>query len=477
MESDAEEMALVPPGPVKYAGADFLEPNGDYLYFDPVSKRFITMEGNQVKVPFAMWNSVERNPHGYLSIEKCIHSDFMGALSKRMRAVSKNKRNGRKRAGQGPSLHFVSVGRTSALGPHLSYCVHICDAINALTTVPLHCGVPTEDTKLEIVDDKFIRHVRGKETVHFRRRKRDREGQGDSLIQLWNLGDVSEGTLKKDMTKLNFCEVYVRMFPVVDKTDVNNRAVIRVVSMAAAPGFDLIQLIKLVTDESVNATGRFKFKTANAERASMWQQMVAEEIEIMNVATDQQSGELLNQRTLLYDEYTHRGLHPYHLLSSLSIIKRATALLMREGFISDDRIDHLSIPGLAMVLCDDPVEKARRVALYLGACEIESENIETWVDSHQKCCEYRETMLKSSKKNKKDKNAVEDEIETLPVEDVWNIVFYLPFLKKPNIAPPFDDEEVDAMIEEMEDEEVSAIFASLQTMHSAFAIHSLTGLH
>ena len=66
-------------------------------------------------------------------------------------------------------------------------------------------------------------------------------------------------------------------------------------------------------------------------------------------------------------------------------------------------------------------------------------------------------MLKSSKKNKKDKNAVEDEIETLPVEDVWNIVFYLPFLKKPNIAPPFDDEEVDAMIEEMEEEEVSPL--------------------
>ena len=465
MESDGGASDVVSvfsqPRPVavdrnRFSGCEYLEPRGEYLYYDPVSKRFVTMDGDQTKTTFEMWSRVERNAKGYLSMERCLHSDFMGAVSKRMRAVEKTNRNGKKRLGEGPSLHFVSLGKTAAVGPYLSYCTHICDAINALTSVPLNCGVQTEDTKLEIVDDKYIRHVRGRDTVRLKTRKRDRDEVADALLHLWNSGDINEGSLKKDMTKLNFCEVYVRMFPVVDKTDTNNRAVIRVISMCAAPGFDLIQLIKLVTDESVNATGRFKFKTATAERASMWHQMVATEIDNMKVATFQQSGDLLNQKTLLYDEYTHRELHPYHMLSSLSIVKRATALLVGENYLREGTLDDLVIPGLAMVLCEDKQERERRTALYIGACEIESENIEDWVRAHQACSEFRETQMKAAKK-KKDKNAAEDVSEDVQIEEIRNLVFHLPILLKPNIAPDFSDQEVEEMIEEMEEEEQSPL--------------------
>lgn len=440
----------------RISGCDYLDPRGEYLYYDPVSKRFVTMEGDNVKKTFEMWNHVERNPQDYLSMERCLHSDFMGAVSKRMRAVEKSSRNGKKRLGEGPSIHFVSLGKTAALGSHLSYCVHICDAINALLSVPLQCGVQTEDTKLEVVDDKYIRHVRGRDTVRLKRRKRDRDEAAEALLHLWNRNDLSEGTLKKDMTKLNFCEVYMRMFPVVDKTDTNNRAVIRVISMCAAPGFDLIQLIKLVTDESVNATGRFKFKTATAERASMWHQMLATEIDNMKVATFEQSGELLSQKTLLYDEYTHRELHPYHMLSSLSIIKRATALLVQQKYLRAGTMDNFVIPGLAMILCEDRIERERRTALYIGACEIESGNIEEWVKAHQSCTEFRETLMKTVKK-KKDKNAAEDVSEDVQIEEIRNLVFHLPMLAKPNIAPSFSVEEIDEMMEDMEEEDQSPL--------------------
>jgi hypothetical protein len=440
----------------RISGCEYLDPRGEYLYYDPVSKRFVTMEGNTVKKPFEMWSHVERNPHDYLSMERCLHSDFMGAVSKRMRAVEKTSRNGKKRLGEGPSIHFVSLGKTAALGPHLSYCVHICDAINALTSVPLSCGVQTEDTKLEVVDDKYIRHVRGRDTVRLKRRKRDRDEAAEALLHLWNRNDLSEGTLKKDMTKLNFCEVYVRMFPVVDKTDTNNRAVIRVISMCAAPGFDLIQLVKTVTDESSNATGRFKFRTATAERASMWHQMLATEIDNMKVATFEQSGDLLSQKTLLYDEYTHRELHPYHMLSSLSIVKRATALLVQQRYLRAGTMDNFVIPGLAMILCEDRAERERRTALYVGACEIESSNIEEWVKAHQSCVEFRETLMKAAKK-KKDKNAAEDVSEDVQIEEIRNLVFHLPMLAKPNIAPEFSAEEIDEMVEDMGEEDESPL--------------------
>lgn len=440
----------------RISGCEYLERGGEYLYYDPVSKRFVTMDGDHVKKAFEMWNYVERNPKDYLSMERCLHSDFMGAVSKRMRAVEKSSRNGKKRLGEGPSIHFVSLGKTAALGPHLSYCVHICDAINALTSVPIQCGVQTEDTKLEIVDDKYIRHVRGRDTVRLRTRKRDRDEAADALLHLWHRSDVSEGSLKKDMTKLNFCEVYVRMFPVVDKTDTNNRAVIRVISMCAAPGFDLIQLIKLVTDESVNATGRFKFKTATAERASMWHQMLATEIDNMKVATFQQSGDLLSQRTLLYDEYTHRELHPYHMLSSLSIVKRATALLVQHKYLRKGTMDNYVIPGLAMILCEDQAQRERRSALYIGACEIESANTEEWVKAHQACVEFREMLMKAAKK-KKDKNAAEDVSEDVQIEEIRNLVFHLPMLVKPNIAPEFSEQEIEEMIEDMGEDEQSPL--------------------
>lgn len=228
------------------------------------------------------------------------------------------------------------------------------------------------------------------------------------------------------------------------------RAAIRVITLVPQPGVNLIELVREVCDMNSH-TLKYNRSNATSECGSIWHSLISKELDLTQRALHESSRDMLNVLvSQCFDDYSNRKLHPYHICSEVSIVRKAYLLLAEAGFL--DHNVNLPIPGIPS-LClnsEDTNTADSSAARYLEAFRVETNAIIDWTTQFIHCTEFMSLAMRN-KKQRTSNGPISSQGDGIGVEgdrdaDVISannpllattpdkLQFHLPLLPRPDIS-------------------------------------------
>lgn len=122
---------------------------------------FERMRYQYTPVEWKPWGKVGDNPNGHLELREQWLT-WMACTSKVMQTVDNRHLNRHTEyLYSGPSIHFVDLQDTPAIGRRMQALSHFVECMNNFGEFPLDCVVPTPETELLFGEGKGCRTVRG----------------------------------------------------------------------------------------------------------------------------------------------------------------------------------------------------------------------------------------------------------------------------------------------------------------------------